>query len=175
VDKAFLNSDIEVKALRYGVTDKEVQSYNAPLADFEWSHFLNTGTILSDDEAGKLMKKSIYSGDDYVVTEIPLKDYQSFLDKHFFETDSLHKDGFIHCAKPSQMPHILEKYFVEDEYVVFVSSKNILGADLVYEGKDQNNLYPHLRRAFKETDLVATFMMKRNSAGQFDLPIELQK
>lgn len=175
VDQAFENSGIEVKSLRYGAADVKVHSYNAPLADFEWSHFLNTGIILSDKEASALMKKGLYSGDDYVVCDVPKKEYQAFLDQGFFVTDSLQTEGFIHCAKPSQLSYVMNKYFVEDEYVMFVSRKDILGSELVYEGKDPNNLYPHLRRAFKQSDLIATFFVKRNVQGQFEIPLELQK
>lgn len=175
VDKAFENSGIEVKSLRYGAADEKVHSYNAAIADFEWSHFLNTGIILSDKEASSLMNKGLYSSDDVVVCDIPKKDYQAFLDNGFFVTESLQTEGFIHCAKPSQLSYVVNKYFVEDEYVVFVSRKDILGSELVYEGKDPDNLYPHLRRAFKQSDLVATFFMKKNVNGQFKIPLELQK
>ncbi len=175
VDKAFENSGIDVKSLRYGAADVRVRAYNAPLADFEWSHFLNTGIILSDKEAGALMNKGLYSGDDYVVCDVPKKEYQAFLDQGFFVTDSLQTEGFIHCAKPSQLSYVMNKYFVQDEYVMFVSRKDILGSELVYEGKDPNNLYPHLRRAFKHSDLIATFFVKRNAQGQFEIPLELQK
>jgi uncharacterized protein (DUF952 family) len=175
VDKAFENSGIEVKSLRYGAADVKVHSYNAAIADFEWSHFLNTGIILSDKEASALMNKGLYSSDDVVVCDIPKKDYQAFVDNGFFVTESLQTEGFIHCAKPSQLPYVVNKYFVEDEYAVFVSRKDMLGSELVYEGKDPNNLYPHLRRAFKQSDLIATFFMKRNANGQFEIPVELQK
>lgn len=175
VDKAFENSGIEVKSLRYGAADAKVHSYNSTLADFEWSHFLNTGIILSDKEASALMNKGLYSGDDIVVCDIPKKDYQAFLDQGFFATESLQTEGFIHCAKPSQLPYVVNKYFIEDDYAVFVTRKDILGSELVYEGKDPNNLYPHLRRVFKQSDLIATFFMKRNANGQFEIPLELQK
>ena len=175
VDKAFENSGIEVKSLRYGAADVRVQSYDAKLADFEWSHFLNTGVILSDKEARELMNKGLYSSDEFVVTEIPMAQYQDFLKNGFFTTESLQSEGFIHCAMPSQMPYVVNKYFTEDEYVVFVSRQDILGSDLVYEGKDPKNLYPHLRRSFNVSDIVATLFMKRNSSGQFELLIELTK
>lgn len=128
----------------------------------------------NEKEIFLVMNKGVYAGDAYVICDIPQKEYEKFLDQGFFVTESLQAEGFIHCAKPSQLPYVMNKYFIEDEYVVFVSHKDLLGPELIYEGKEANNLYPHLYRAFKKADLIATFFVKRNNDGQFDIPLELQ-
>ena len=62
VGKAFKNSGIEVKSLRYGAADVRVHSYDSAVADFEWRFFLNKGVILSDEQARANMKSPPFTG-----------------------------------------------------------------------------------------------------------------
>lgn len=133
------------------------------------SVLLAGSAAMAEDPAG------IYSDDNYVVCDVLESAYQDFVKNGFFETESLSKEGFIHCAKPHQLNYVMGKYFTADRYVLFVSHKDLLGESLVYEGRDPNNLYPHLRRAFYMKDLIKSFHIIRNDQGVFEVPLELQR
>lgn len=119
------------------------------------------------------VRGGIYSYDDIVICDIPTNQLNFFYKKGFFTTESLYKEGFIHCAKPRQLPYVINKYFTENSYALFISHRSILGDALVYEGKDPNNLYPHLRRPFFAKDVMKIFILNRNSLGLFEIPKEL--
>lgn len=115
----------------------------------------------------------MFNHDDYVLCDIPSNEFKAFVKNGYFETESLATEGFIHCAKPSQMPYVMNKYFTEDSYFIFVSHKLMLEDDLKYEGKDPDNLFPHLYRRFNREDAILFFEVKRNDNGKFELPSTL--
>lgn len=116
----------------------------------------------------------IYNHDNIVVCDIPTTQLSFFYKRGFFTTESLYKEGFIHCAKPRQLPYVINKYFTANSYALFISHRSILGEALVYEGKDPNNLYPHLRRPFFARDVIKIIVLNRNSFGLFEIPKELR-
>lgn len=111
----------------------------------------------------------------YVVCDIPESEYKDYLRNGYFEMDSLHTEGFIHCAKPNQLDYVMNKYFKSDSYILFVSSKSLLGKELKYEGKDQSNLYPHLYRRFFKKDSIVEIKVTKNSEGRFIVPSDLKE
>lgn len=128
---------------------------------------------LSQNSLALIQEDSMLTHDDYVICDIPTQQLPEFHRQGFFVTESLSKEGFIHCAKPSQLQHVMEKYFTQDSYALFVTDRFRLAPDVVYEGKDPNNLYPHLRRAFTQKDLIKIIIVSRNAEGKFEVPEEL--
>lgn len=106
----------------------------------------------------------------YVVCDIPLSQYQEYRKNGYFESISLQEEGFIHCAKPSQLEDVMNKYFEEDHYVLFVSTNTRLADSLKYESKDNINFYPHLYRRFYKEDALAEILVSRGKEGRFTLP-----
>ena len=116
-----------------------------------------------------------YSSDKYVICDIPESEYKKFVENEFFVTKSLAEEGFIHCASPSQLEYVMNKYFKGDSYRLFVSTKDMLGSQLRYEGKESQNLYPHLYRPFYKNDLIKSMNIKRSSKGKYVLPSEFKR
>lgn len=132
------------------------------------------GLTAYGQERESMELSGLYSDDNYVICDLPARSITPFIEEGFFSTESLTTEGFIHCARPRQLEYVMRKYFSEDSYVLFVSHKDNLGVDLIYEGKDPNNLYPHLYRSFYKEDLIAHFTIQRNEAGQFEIPQQLK-
>lgn len=131
--------------------------------------------ILSIYSASIFAQGRYSNSDKYVICDIPIKDYNQYKELGYFETESLYKEGFIHCAKPNQLEYVMNKYFKDDSYVLFVAHKNTLGFFLKYEGKDPSNLYPHLYRRFTKKDSIDEVIVSRGNDGVFKLPTEFQK
>ena len=92
------------------------------------------------------------------------------MDNGYFRTQSLETEGFTHCAKPSQLEYVMNKYFKADSYVLFISASYLLGSEVKYEGRDESNLYPHLYRRFNKADALEVINIHRGSDGKFILP-----
>lgn len=130
---------------------------------------LSLCTVLNAMSEGK------YSSEDFVICDVPEKEYAEFLEKGFFKTTSLEEEGFIHCAKPSQLEYVMNKFFEGDSYRLFISTTKKLGDKLKYEGKDENNQFPHLYRPFYRKDIIESMNIKRNEDGNFSLPVVFKK
>jgi uncharacterized protein (DUF952 family) len=118
-----------------------------------------------------VLGQGMYSNSEvYVVCDIPLNEYELYSENGYFRTESLGTEGFIHCARPSQLEYVMNKYFKADSYVLFISSRSLLGESLKYEGNDPNNLYPHLFRQFNKSDVIEQVIVNRSMNGEFILP-----
>lgn len=111
-----------------------------------------------------------YSSDDFVICDMEQNEWNHFLNTGIYNPFSLRKEGFIHCAKPKQLLYVMNKYFLNDDYMVMVTNKEKIGKHLVYEGKDESNLYPHIYRPLYKEDLIDFFPIKRSLDGTFHLP-----
>jgi uncharacterized protein (DUF952 family) len=110
----------------------------------------------------------------YIVCDFPKAGYFEYIVNGYFENPSLLEEGFIHCAKPSQLEYVMNKYFKADTYILLVSTRNLLGSRLVYEGINPANLYPHLYRRFFKEDSIAEILVTRSLDGNFILPSEFR-
>lgn len=117
-------------------------------------------TIISFKFAKASMNENI------VICSLEKKQLLTFMQDGKYHPDSLDIEGFIHCCKPSQLKYVADKFFSKDEYVLLISSKELLGKDLLYEGKD---LFPHLYRELYPNDLSDIQFIERGINGQFDL------
>lgn len=102
-----------------------------------------------------------------VICSFPKKELLKFMKNGFYRPSSLKDGDFIHCCKPSQLTYVANKFFIEDEQVLLISSRSVLGDKLIYEGERQ---FPHLYRELKVEDLLDIIFLKRNIlTGEFDL------
>lgn len=118
------------------------------------------------------MRRGKYKSDDYIVCDFEERFWTTFLETGIYSPDSLHSEGFIHCAYPHQVCYVMDKYFKADSYRILVFKKSELSEHLKFEGVNATNLYPHLYRPVLKSDVLDSWNIQRNEQGSFDLPEE---
>lgn len=71
--------------------------------------------------------------------------WETFKDKDFYEAESLHNEGFIHCSFAEQIKGVLGRYYkgVEKVLILTIDSEK-LTSNLVNEPSTNNEIYPHI-------------------------------
>jgi uncharacterized protein (DUF952 family) len=71
--------------------------------------------------------------------------WAKFAEKDFYEAESLHTEGFIHCSFAGQIEGVLGRYYkgVEKVLVLTIDSDK-LTSKLVNEPSTNNEIYPHI-------------------------------
>lgn len=78
-------------------------------------------------------------------------------DKTFHETESLEKEGFIHCSYADQLDGVLERYYADaGEVVVLAIDANKLTSPLVSEPSTNDEPYPHIYGPLNVDAIVGT-------------------
>lgn len=71
--------------------------------------------------------------------------WEQFKNEPFYEAESLHSEGFIHCSYRNQLPEVLERYYKNAEKVFILHiNPNLLTSKLVSEPSTNNEVYPHI-------------------------------
>ena len=69
--------------------------------------------------------------------------------------NTLATEGFIHCAKPDQLMHVLTRYFPNlENHVIVELESDKLTAELKWEGK--SDLFPHIYGPLNMTAVTRT-------------------
>lgn len=88
--------------------------------------------------------------------------WENFKDKDFYEADSLHKEGFIHCSFAEQLETVLQRYYSDAERVLILEiDTEKLSSKLVEEPSTNNEIYPHVYGAINREAM--TGMTERSS------------
>jgi uncharacterized protein (DUF952 family) len=63
----------------------------------------------------------------------------------FYHPYSFQSEGFIHCCLESQLPGVLERYFIgkEDLYLLSIDERKV-NAEVIFEGSANNEKFPHV-------------------------------
>ncbi|MCS6873553.1 MAG: DUF952 domain-containing protein [Pyrinomonadaceae bacterium] len=62
-----------------------------------------------------------------------------------YETESLHREGFIHCSFKYQIEDVLRKYFAREEKVIILHvNPHLLNAEVRVEPTAEGEFYPHV-------------------------------
>jgi len=112
----------------------------------------------------------LYSSEDYIICDIEEAAWPGLEVLYPVAPDS-----FIHCARPSQMLYVMNKYFTSESYRILVTSKDKVASPVVYEGKSYSTLYPHIYGPLAISEVIYSFNIKRNGLGKFELPKILDK
>ena len=73
------------------------------------------------------------------------KNYEQDFDGENLTHLSLESEGFIHCATLSQVPGVLERYFVGVKEITLLHlDENLLKSELKYEIATANEAFPHV-------------------------------
>jgi len=71
--------------------------------------------------------------------------YHSFVGKDYYESPTLHEEGFIHCSTEDQVPGVLQRYFAgQDDLFLLVIDPAKLKSKLKIEAASNGELYPHV-------------------------------
>jgi len=69
----------------------------------------------------------------------------NFKDADFYEADSLHTEGFIHCSFAAQLETVLQRYYGDTEKVLILEIETEkLASKLIEESSTNNEIYPHI-------------------------------
>lgn len=82
-------------------------------------------------------------------------------------------DGFVHFLTAAQLSGTLAKHFAdEDDLTLLACDAQALGDDLRWEPSRGGDLFPHLYRVLKMTDILWTRDITRNATGHETGPLE---
>lgn len=82
-------------------------------------------------------------------------------------------DGFVHFSTATQLPGTLSKHFTgEDDLTLLACDAQTMGDDLRWEPSRGGDLFPHLYRALKMTDILWTRDITRGADGHDTGPLE---
>lgn len=71
--------------------------------------------------------------------------WETFKEKDYYEAESLHTEGFIHCSFAEQIAGVLERYYQGVEKVLILTIEpEKLTSKLVNEPSTNNEIYPHI-------------------------------
>lgn len=72
--------------------------------------------------------------------------WQQSLEEGFYEAESLHTEGFIHCSKQSQVPGVLDRYYKNQKSLLLLHiNEDKIRAALKYElSPSVNEEFPHI-------------------------------
>ncbi|MEK7724862.1 MAG: DUF952 domain-containing protein [Acidobacteriota bacterium] len=71
--------------------------------------------------------------------------WEIFREKDFYEAESLHTEGFIHCSFAEQIEGVLGRYYQGVEKVLILTiDSDKLTSKLVNEPSTNNEIYPHI-------------------------------
>ena len=71
--------------------------------------------------------------------------WENFKNKDFYEAESLHTEGFIHCSFAEQIDPVLGRYYQTAEKVLILHLEtDKLTSKLVNEPSTNNEIYPHI-------------------------------
>jgi len=71
--------------------------------------------------------------------------WEKFKDKKFYEAESLHTEGFIHCSFAEQIETVLYRYYKDAERVLLLKIETEkLTSELIIEPSTGGEIYPHI-------------------------------
>jgi uncharacterized protein (DUF952 family) len=82
--------------------------------------------------------------------------WESFADKDFYEAESLHTEGFIHCSYAKQLDAVFGRYYKNEKKVLILSiNPDLLTSELIAEPSTGGEIYPHIYGQINKTAIVA--------------------
>ncbi len=83
-------------------------------------------------------------------------EWEKYVGKPSYQTESLHNEGFIHCSYENQLPDVLKRYFSGIKRVtVLTIDTEKLKSKLVKEKSTGGEIYPHIYGRLNHSAVVA--------------------
>jgi uncharacterized protein (DUF952 family) len=91
-----------------------------------------------------------------------------------YRSDSLATEGFIHCSTLAQVVGSANRFFKGlTNVVILVIDIDRVTPEILYEGTDPNNLFPHIYGELNIDAVIRVIDLESDSNGLFMLPKEL--
>lgn len=103
---------------------------------------------------------------------IPVEKWEEVSDQDYYRTQSLEKEGFIHCSEKNQITEVANfKFNTNQDLTLLCIDEEKVEPEIKYEGKEGNK-FPHI---YGELNLDAVKQTKKlpKSDGKFQLPEEM--
>lgn len=82
--------------------------------------------------------------------------FHSFAGKDYYESPTLHEEGFIHCSTEEQVPGVLQRYFAgQTNLFMLVIDAVKLKPKLKIEAASNGELFPHVYGAINKSAIVS--------------------
>ncbi len=95
--------------------------------------------------------------------------------KGSYRSDSLDREGFIHCSLPRQLVTVANRFYAGQAGLVLLCMEgDRLTAEVRYEAVDGDE-FPHLYGSLNLEAVTQVLDFEPNAEGLFDLPPELQQ
>ena len=92
----------------------------------------------------------------YIYHIVLPKEWKLVENDDFYEADSLHTEGFIHCSFAEQLEDVIDRYYGEDDTVVVLKiDPEKLKSKLVEEASTNDEIYPHIYGQINRDAIVA--------------------
>jgi uncharacterized protein (DUF952 family) len=104
---------------------------------------------------------------------LPKDRWENFKRKDYYRTESLEKEGFIHCSKQDQITEVANfKFETDTKLVLLTIDEERVESEIRYEG-DEGNEFPHVYGELN-LDSVDNIQELPVSNSEFKLPNKLQ-
>ncbi len=98
------------------------------------------------------------------------KDWEHAKEVGIYKTESLEKQGFIHCSYPSQLVKVADAiYLGRKDLVLLCIESNRVFADIREEGVGDDS-YPHIFGPLSINSVANVLEFKPDKSGKFKLP-----
>lgn len=106
-----------------------------------------------------------YSDENYVICDVEISKWYEVMEKGQLDIAPDSHDPFIHCARPSQLHYVMNKYFQGTTQVILVTHPSKVKSILRYE-----NNYPHLYGSLLLKDVIFKMVKSPERDGSYTLP-----
>lgn len=91
--------------------------------------------------------------------------YHTFAGKDYYESPTLHEEGFIHCSTEEQVAGVLQRYFAgQDNLFLLVIDPVKLKPRLKIEAASSGELFPHVYGAINKSAIVSVDTIENGQA-----------
>lgn len=108
-----------------------------------------------------------YSDEKYVICDVDVRLWSQVKAQGYLDIAPDSHDPFIHCARPSQLHAVMNKYFKGTTQVILVTHPSKVSSILRYE-----NNYPHLYGKLMLKDVIYKVIKAPDANGYYSLPKE---
>ncbi len=87
---------------------------------------------------------------------VAASDWEVYASQDFYETPSLHTEGFIHLSTAAQVPGTLQRFFAgRTDLLLLHIETDKLNAELKFESVADHGVFPHLYGRLNADAIVA--------------------
>ncbi len=98
-------------------------------------------------------------------------DWEAAKEQALWAPASLESEGFVHLSFAAQLQGTLDTHYSQARAVILLElGRAELGDDLKLERSRGDALFPHLYRAIRREEFIATWVLQRDAASGWVVP-----